>query len=167
MESNEVWPGVDCNISIALENQSDRTITRGSVALVARLSALANGHSTTRWLTAAEADLKTVPNMLPLVPNMRTDCRLNFPVPALCAPSLMLANGSICWFMSVSLSWGLKTASAKIPVIVQSMCPRSLAWFPARLVLGVSEHYVGPINFSVLDPSAPIEWWTLLPSDCK
>jgi hypothetical protein len=167
LDSNELFPGADCHVSIELENDSDRKIKRGTVSLLGHLRATAGGYTETSWLPAASVDLRSVPHLLPLLPNVRTDCRVSLAVPPECAPSLTLASGSISWFVNVSLKFGLTSASVKIPVIMQAPCPRSLAWFPAVPVMGVSERYAGPVNFSALDSREPLEWWSLLPSDCK
>ncbi len=167
MGSNELWPGVEALVSVDLHNQSDRTITRGSADLVGYVQAIACGHRSQSWIQALSVDLKHVPGALPLNPGDHRSFQVPFVVPLTCAPSLHLQNGSVSWYVSVSLSWGLKSATAKIPVLMQAMCPRALAWFPAQPVLGVCEVYSGPTNFSILPADTPIQWWSLLPTTEK
>ncbi len=163
MSSNELWPGVESVVAIDLDNQSDRCITRGAVRLACYIEAEARQVWSRDWSFPFTADLKDVPGVLPLKEGERRSFEVPFVVPATCGTSLNLNCGSIPWYVSVSLSWGLKTATAKIPVVMQSMCPSSLAWFPAQPVLGVSESYSGPTLFSLLPSDTPMQWWSLLP----
>lgn len=78
------------------------------------------------------------------------------------APTLALGCGRIQWFLSVSLSWGLKTAQAKVPIVMQPACPRHLVQFPVVPVFGASEQYTGPSLFQVSQDDV-LPWWSLGP----
>ncbi len=181
LSSNELYPGTAVDLTVRLQNESTKKISRADVILagflcttvedtatlmgssmLAALAGLVQGWTDSVWFHAVKMDLKSS-GLLPVLENETKEARVRIDVPLSVNASVALPNGFMQWFVIVTCSYGLKKASAMIPVVVQPAVPEWLKSFPAPARLGVSDQ--GPLSahFELSQPDAPLSWWALLP----
>jgi hypothetical protein len=108
-------------------------------------------------------DLKSNADLLPVQEKESREAVIRINLPSSLNPSVSLPNGFFQWFVLVTCSYGMKKASAQIPVVVQPPVPVFLKNFPSQARLGVSDVGPLPAHLELRPDISSLPWWALLP----
>ena len=138
MKSHELLPGVPTSISFEIDNQSKKKISRVDISLVGMVQAQARGYYSAGRCVTKSLDAKYLERecgvAFPIAPGETRNAEVTFEVPARGGPTMVMPQGSVQFEMHVSIRYGLKNASIRLPVLHQSATPYYLQDFPANYV---------------------------------